>query len=36
MNDVLGIRLHDDVLPLSNMPGLVLPYWLKPDTVFSL
>lgn len=36
MADTLGILLHDDVLPLSNMPGIVLPYWLKPNTVFSI
>jgi hypothetical protein len=36
MEDVLGIAVHEDVLPLSNMPCIVLPYLLKPNTVFAL
>lgn len=30
MRDVLGINLHDDVLPFSNMPAYLAPYLLDP------
>ncbi len=30
MTDVLGIRLHPDVLPLSNIPGWLPPFLLDP------
>ncbi|WP_321474515.1 hypothetical protein [uncultured Paludibaculum sp.] len=32
----LGLPLHDDVLPLSNVAGLVAPYLLSPHQVLSL
>lgn len=31
MIEQLGIRLHDDVLPLSNFPAMITPYMLKLD-----
>ena len=31
MVDVLGIRLHADVLPFSNIPGLLPPFLLAGD-----
>jgi hypothetical protein len=31
MQDVVGIRLHADVLPLSNTPGWLAPYVLEPN-----
>ncbi|MBI4553323.1 MAG: M24 family metallopeptidase, partial [Candidatus Latescibacteria bacterium] len=30
MRDVLGIRLKEEVLPFSNMPGVLQPYLLSP------
>jgi hypothetical protein len=33
MRDELGIRLDDSVLPLSNMPGWLPPYVLRPEQV---
>ncbi|NLF02063.1 MAG: M24 family metallopeptidase, partial [Anaerolineales bacterium] len=36
MADVLGIPLPDEVLPLSNAPGLVPPFFLAPNTVLTL
>ena len=35
MADVLGIRLHADVLPLSNLPAVLPPYLLRPDRVMT-
>jgi Xaa-Pro aminopeptidase len=31
MNDVLGINLHPDVLPFSNIPSYLPPFVLSPD-----
>jgi hypothetical protein len=31
MKDILGIRLHDTVLPLSNTVGWIAPYAFSPD-----
>jgi peptidase M24-like protein len=31
MADILGVRLADDVLPLSNAPAWFPPFWLTPD-----
>jgi hypothetical protein len=31
MADTLGLRLADDVLPLSNTPAWFAPFWLTPD-----
>jgi hypothetical protein len=31
MRDVLGIRLKPEVLPFSNMPGYLAPFWLAPQ-----
>jgi Xaa-Pro aminopeptidase len=36
MADVLGIELADEVLPLSNIPGIVPPFFLEPHRVFAL
>ncbi len=30
MADVLGIRLKPEVLPFSNMPAYLPPFWLAP------
>jgi hypothetical protein len=34
MQEVVGIRLHEDVLPLSNTPGWLAPYVLEPTHAF--
>jgi hypothetical protein len=34
MTDVLGIRLDESVLPLSNTPGWLAPYALEPGQIF--
>ena len=31
MRDELGIRLHDDVLPMSNLPAYLVPFLLAPE-----
>ncbi len=36
MAGVLGIALPDEVLPLSNIPALVPPFFLAPNTVLAL
>jgi hypothetical protein len=36
MRDVLGIDLHPDVLPLSNIPAVLPPFLLRPDRVMAL
>jgi hypothetical protein len=36
MADVLGIELHPDVLPFSNIPAVLAPFLLRPDRVLSL
>ena len=36
MMDVLGIELGDDVLPLSNTPAMVPPFFLRPNTLLAL
>lgn len=36
MADVLGIRLHEDVLPLANTCGIVPPFFLRPTSVFRV
>jgi hypothetical protein len=36
MQNSLGFDLPDEVLPLSNIPGLVPPFFLKPNQVFAL
>lgn len=35
MADALGIELHADVLPLSNMPAYLSPFVLSPDRVMT-
>jgi len=33
MSDILGIRLHDDVLPLSNYPAVLRPFLLNDQKI---
>jgi len=36
MRESLGLPLHDDVLPLSNLCGIVPPFLLQPELAFAL
>jgi hypothetical protein len=36
MTDTLGIALPDEVLPLSNIPAIVPPFFLNPNLVLAL
>jgi hypothetical protein len=36
MADALGIELHADVLPLSNLPAVLSPFLLAPDRAMTL
>lgn len=36
MAESLGIALHPDVLPLSNLPAVLAPFLLRPDRAMSL
>jgi hypothetical protein len=36
MSDVLGITLHPDVLPFSNIPAYLPPFLLRPDLAMSV
>jgi Xaa-Pro aminopeptidase len=36
MRDALGIDLHPDVLPLSNVPAFLPPFLLRPDLAMTL
>lgn len=36
MMDVLAIELPDELLPISNIPGIVPPFFLKPELIFAL
>ena len=36
MTDMLGIGLHPDVLPFSNIPAYLPPFLLRPDRVMTL
>ena len=36
MADQLGIDLHPDVLPLSNLPAVLSPFLLRPDRAMTL
>ncbi|MHB9108244.1 MAG: aminopeptidase P family N-terminal domain-containing protein [Armatimonadota bacterium] len=36
MIDVLGFELAEEVLPLSNIPAIVPPFFLKPRQIFAL
>ncbi len=36
MTEALGIELPDEVLPLSNIPAIVPPFLLKPNTLIAL
>ena len=36
MGDALGIELHPDVLPFSNIPAYLPPFLLRPDRAMTL
>jgi hypothetical protein len=36
MKDVIGIDLHPDVLPFSNIPAYLAPYLLRPDQAMTV
>jgi len=36
MNECLGFDLADEILPLSNMPAIVPPYFFTPNTILAL
>ena len=36
MRDALGIDLHPDVLPFSNIPAYLPPFLLQPDHAMTL
>jgi hypothetical protein len=36
MADVLGIELHPDVLPFSNIPAWLPPFLLQPGSAMTL
>lgn len=36
MRQTLGLPIHDDVLPLSNLPAIVPPFLLNPQSIFAL
>jgi Xaa-Pro aminopeptidase len=36
MADALGIELHPDVLPFSNIPAVLPPYLLRPDRAMTM
>jgi len=33
---VLGIDLAEELLPLSNIPGIVAPFFLQPNQIFAV
>jgi hypothetical protein len=36
MSDALGIRLHPEVLPFSNLPAYLPPFLLRPDRAMRM
>jgi hypothetical protein len=36
MADALGIVLHPDVLPFSNIPAFLSPFLLRPDRAMTM
>ncbi len=36
MGDALGIELHPDVLPFSNIPAWLPPFLLRPERAMAL
>jgi hypothetical protein len=36
MSQALGIDLHPDVLPLSNLAGYLPPFLLRPDRAMTV
>jgi hypothetical protein len=35
MSENLGINLHPDVLPFSNLPACLPPFLMRPDRVMT-
>jgi hypothetical protein len=36
MTEILGIDLPEEVLPLSNIPAIVPPFFLAPNSILAL
>ncbi len=36
MTDVFGIELPEEILPLSNVPAILPPFFLAPNDMFAL
>lgn len=36
MREILGIDLHPDVLPFSNLPAYLPPFLLRPDRAMTI
>ncbi|MCB1458509.1 MAG: hypothetical protein KDJ48_04465, partial [Nitratireductor sp.] len=36
MQEELGIALHEEVMPFSNLASHLAPFWLSPDLAFTL
>jgi hypothetical protein len=36
MTDILGIGLPEEALPLSNIPAIVPPFFLAPNSILAL
>jgi len=36
MRNTLGIEVTDEVLPLSNMPAIVPPYFFSPNQILEM
>ena len=36
MRDAIGIDLHPDVLPFSNIPAVLPPFLLRPDRAMTM
>jgi len=36
MINVLGIEVPEEVLPLANIPAIVPPFFLEPNTVLAM
>jgi hypothetical protein len=36
MSKALGIHLHEDVLPFSNIPAFLPPFLLRPDRAMTV
>ena len=36
MMDVLGIEVPEEILPLANIPAIVPPFFLEPNTILAM